>query len=101
MTDKNFNEKKEAFKLAHFLVSQCRIDSAEFENLKEELFEALNTYNLCGIEVFFDNMLYRRKMKAYEYVALQKMNEFLEKVRKIRDYDVFREVEKAIRTMNK
>jgi len=99
MKTEKFNEKEEAYKLAVFLKHQYRIDEKEFDEIIKELFEARNVYKLAGMQTFFDNMLFRKEIKAYKYVALLKLNEFLEKVRKVRYYDMFREVRKAYKTL--
>jgi len=96
-----FDEKKEAFDLAIFLKQQCRIDEKELDEILTEFFEALGVYErTAGMETFFDNLLYRRQIKAYKYVALQKIYDFYKKVRKIRDYDVFRELRKAMKVVH-
>jgi len=94
----NFDEKKEAYNLAIFLKHQCRINEEEFDEILTEFFNAVNIYeNTAGMETFFDNLLYRREIKAYRYVALQKIYDFYKKVRQIRDYDVFKELKEAIK----
>lgn len=95
MEDKvdTFNEREEAIELALFLKWSCRLTLEELKSFEEELLEVYNSN--FSIESYLDSILYRRERKAYEYVVLQKLDEFYKKVDKFRSFSHFKELNKA------
>lgn len=86
------DEEKEAERLVNALKELGVKNLNDFEQVYLDFFDALNTYNFCGFNVYLDNLKYRKEYQQYE--IMRAMYEFYEKIIQLRYYDVFINVKK-------